>query len=110
MQERLRRQQQLPLVAPAERTAPGRAPAEQESAEAPTVGMVGVLYGPMMLDAPVANMTVGEAAELLRSTLNLPADAIALVDGHEVDSGQRLTTGARLEFVRSAGEKGAQLR
>jgi len=66
--------------------------------------MVGVIYGPMMLDAPVANMTVAEAGELLRSTLNLPPDVVALVDGTEAESGQRLTSGCHLEFVRSAGE------
>ncbi len=69
-------------------------------------GIVRVIHGIHSLSVGVAGKTVSEAREALRQALNISPRAVALVDGQEVDEGQRLLPGQHLEFVRMAGEKG----
>ena len=67
---------------------------------------VRVLYGVHALDASLAGRTVGDVRQALRQALNISPQAVAVVDGREVDEGFILLAGQQLEFVRLAGEKG----
>jgi hypothetical protein len=70
------------------------------------VNQVRVLYGVHALEASLAGRTVGDVRQALRQALNISPQAVAVVDGREVEEGFILLAGQQLEFVRLAGEKG----
>ena len=67
---------------------------------------VRVLYGVHALEASLAGRTVADVRQALRQALNISPQAVAIVDGREVEEGFILLAGQQLEFVRLAGEKG----
>jgi hypothetical protein len=67
---------------------------------------VRVLYGVHALEASLGGRTVGDVRQALRQALNISPQAVAVVDGREVEEGFVLLAGQQLEFVRLAGEKG----
>ena len=67
---------------------------------------VRVLYGVHSLEADLAGRTVADIRQALRQALNISPQAVAVVDGREVQEGFTLLAGQQLEFVRLAGEKG----
>lgn len=67
---------------------------------------VRVLYGVHSLEANLAGRTVADVRQALRQALNISPQAVAVVDGREVEEGFILLAGQQLEFVRLAGEKG----
>lgn len=73
----------------------------------PTVqDQVRVLYGVHALEANLAGRTVADVRKALRQALNISSQAVAVVDGQEVEESFILLAGHQLEFVRLAGEKG----
>ena len=71
-----------------------------------TQDQVRVLYGVHSLEANLAGRTVADVRQALRQALNISPQAVAVVDGREVEEGVILLAGQQLEFVRLAGEKG----
>ena len=71
-------------------------------------GKVKVVYGVHTLAASLAGRTVQGVREALAQPLNISPQAVALVNGQEVEAGHVLNAGELLEFVRYAGEKGKQ--
>ena len=71
-------------------------------------GTVHVVYGVHTLDAALAGRTVLSVREALVQPLNISPQAVALVDGREVETTHVLAPGELLEFVRHAGEKGQE--
>ena len=71
-----------------------------------TQELVRVLYGVHSLEANLAGRTVADVRQALRQALNISPQAVAVVDGREVEEGTVLLAGQQLEFVRLAGEKG----
>ena len=69
---------------------------------------VRVLYGVHSLEASLAGRTVADVRQALRQALNISPQAVAVVDGREVEESFILLAGQQLEFVRLAGEKGRQ--
>jgi hypothetical protein len=67
---------------------------------------VRILYGVHSLEADLAGRTVRDVRQALRQALNISPQAVAVVDGREVEDGTILLAGQQLEFVRLAGEKG----
>jgi hypothetical protein len=67
---------------------------------------VRVLYGVHSLEANLAGRAVADVRQALRQALNISPQAVAVVDGREVEEGFILLAGQQLEFVRLAGEKG----
>jgi hypothetical protein len=67
---------------------------------------VRVLYGVHSLEASLAGRTVADVRQALRQALNISPQAMAIVDGREVEESAILLAGQQLEFVRLAGEKG----
>ena len=84
------------VKAPRGGTSPG-----QEAA-----GKVRVIYGVHTLDVAVAGRSVLSVREALTQPLNISPEAVALVNGREVEAAHTLEPGELLEFVRYAGEKG----
>ncbi len=74
--------------------------------QAQTQNRVRVLYGVHSLEANLSGRTVADVRQALRQALNISPQAVAVVDGHEVEEGFILLAGQQLEFVRLAGEKG----
>ena len=70
------------------------------------LSQVRVLYGVHALEAGLAGRTVADVRQALRQALNISPQAMAVVDGREVEEGFVLLAGQQLEFVRLAGEKG----
>jgi hypothetical protein len=70
-------------------------------------GKVQVIYGVHSLEAGLAGRTVSSVREALAQPMNISPRAVALVNGQEVDAAYVLSPGELLEFVRYAGEKGA---
>jgi hypothetical protein len=70
------------------------------------LSQVRVLYGVHAIEASLAGRTVGDVRQALRQALNISPQAVAVVDGREVEEGFVLLAGQQLEFVRLAGEKG----
>lgn len=56
---------------------------------------------------PVAGKTVGDVRKGLRDVFNLPGDAIAEVDGKQVNDEFILAANMTLEFSKNCGQKGA---
>lgn len=71
-----------------------------------TQSQVRVLYGVHSLEATLAGRTVADVRQALRQALNISPQAVAIVDGLEVQESAVLVAGQQLEFVRLAGEKG----
>jgi hypothetical protein len=71
-----------------------------------TQEQVRILYGVHSLEADLAGRTVRDVRQALRQALNISPQAVAVVDGREVEEGAILLAGQQLEFVRLAGEKG----
>ncbi len=80
---------------------------EADGLDAAGGSSVEVIHGVTRLAVPLAGMTVTEAFELMRHALHLPEDVMALVDGSQAEGDTRLEGRSSLEFVRYAGEKGA---
>ncbi len=76
------------------------------AARAKTQAQVRVLYGVHALEANLAGRTVSDVRQALRQALNISPQAVAVVDGLEVEESFSLLAGQQLEFVRLAGEKG----
>lgn len=74
--------------------------------QAKTHEQVRVLYGVHSLEADLAGRTVRDVRQALLQALNISPQAVAVVDGREVEDGAILIAGQQLEFVRLAGEKG----
>lgn len=72
-------------------------------------GTVDVAHGPYRESLPVAEMSVAEVRRRFQDMLDIHPEAVALVDGNEVDDATRLRAGQMLMFVRPSGEKGVQL-
>lgn len=86
------------VTSPRSRTTPG-----QEAA-----GTVRVIYGVHTLDVALAGRSVLSVREALIQPLNISPEAVALVNGREVESSHLLAPGELLEFVRYSGEKGQE--
>lgn len=71
-------------------------------------GLVKVVYGVHALEASLAGRSVQGVREALAQPLNISPQAVALVNGQEVEAGHVLGAGELLEFVRYAGEKGQE--
>jgi hypothetical protein len=71
-------------------------------------GKVKVVYGVHTIAASLAGRTVQGVREALAQPLNISPQAVALVNGQEVEAGHVLNAGELLEFVRYAGEKGKE--
>ena len=86
----------------------GGAPADDFGATAtmPT-GNVDVIHGVYAHSLPLAGMTVRQARAEVEQRMNIDPDAMAVVDGREVDEDTVLAQGQVLNFVKHAGEKGA---
>ena len=78
-----------------------------ESGVAVRDGQVQVIHGVYAHELPLAGMTVGQARNELAERMNIDPDAVAIVDGDEVDEGTVLGEGQVLNFVKHAGEKGS---
>ena len=83
-------------------------PRPATSAREAEAGQVKVMYGVHTLEATLAGRTVQNVREALAQPLNISPEAVALVNGQEVDSDHVLGAGEFLEFVRYAGEKGQE--
>lgn len=70
-------------------------------------GNVNVVHGCYGHSFPLAGMTVGEARAQLEERMNIDPDAVAVLDGNDVDDEALLAEGQVLTFVKHAGEKGA---
>ena len=69
-------------------------------------GGVEVIHNVHAHTLPLAGMTVRRARKELAERLNIDPDAMAVVDGVEVDEDAVLQDGQVLNFVKHAGEKG----
>ncbi len=69
---------------------------------------VQVIWGPMVDDFDVADLTVRDVYQLLQAPYHIAPGVTANVNGAEVAPDTRLARGDVLEFVRAAGEKGAR--
>jgi len=85
----------------------GAAPSD-EFASTATVpdGNVDVIHGVYAHSLPLAGMTVRQARAEVEQRMNIDPDAMAVVDGREVDEDTVLAQGQVLNFVKHAGEKG----
>jgi hypothetical protein len=71
-------------------------------------GLVKISLGVHNLDAAIAGKSVSEVRHSLKEPLNIDPRALALVNGPDVAASYILKQGDQLEFVRLAGEKGAE--
>ena len=72
-------------------------------------GRVRVIYGVHTLDVAVAGRSILSVREALTQPLNISPEAVALVNGREVEAAHTLVPGELLESVRYAGEKGQDM-
>jgi hypothetical protein len=86
------------VTSPRNRTMPGHG----------TAGTVRVVYGVHTLDVAVGGRSVLSVREALIQPLNISPEAVALVNGREVEATHVLAPGELLEFVRYSGEKGQE--
>jgi hypothetical protein len=75
-------------------------------ATATAEGRVEVIHGVYAHSMPLAGMSVRAARAELEERMNIDPDAMAVVDGLEVDPNVILREGQVLNFVKPAGEKG----
>jgi hypothetical protein len=71
------------------------------------VASVTVHWGAFVDRMAVGGMMVADVRRLLHRPHNIPLQAHAFVNGNEVEGAHRLAPGDTLEFIRDAGEKGA---
>ncbi len=69
-------------------------------------GLVTVLHAPYTEQLPVGEMSVREVRERFRDRLDIHPEAVAFVDGDQVDDDTVVHEGQRLMFMRPSGEKG----
>ena len=81
-----------------------------DTATAVADGRVEVIHGVYAHSLPLAGMTVRTARGELEERMNIDPDAVAVVDGVEVDPDVTLREGQVLNFVKPAGEKGQATR
>lgn len=94
--------------------APKKADAtEQEAVSRPDVqsaieniGKVKVIHGANDDEFEIVGATVAQVRANLVDAFNIPGDALAFVDGEQVDANYVLKTNSTLEFVKQAGVKG----
>lgn len=70
------------------------------------LGDVKVIHGANDDVYPIAGCRVSLVRANLVDAFNIPADALAFVDGEQVDNEYILKEGAVLEFIKAAGVKG----
>ena len=70
-------------------------------------GNVTVMHGPYAERLPVGSRTIAEIRSDFATRLDLDENAVAILDGHEVDDQTVVHEGQVLLFTRRAGEKGA---
>ena len=97
MQERTRQQARL--------ADPGAGGGFFDDAGAAT-GTVVVSHGPYREALPAAEMTIRDVRRRFQDNLDIHPEAVALLDGDEVDDTTRLRAGQMLMFIRPSGEKG----
>ncbi len=73
-----------------------------------TTGTVVVSHGPYRETLPAAEMTIRDVRRRFRDHLDIHPQAVAMLDGEEVDDATRLRAGQMLMFIRPSGEKGAR--
>ena len=89
------------------------APVEQElnpkdvMAKLEAAGKVKVIHGANDDEFEIAGATVQQVRANLVDAFNIPGDALAFVDGEQVDGNHILQATQVLEFVKAAGVKGA---
>ena len=69
-------------------------------------GRVDVIHGVYAHSLPLSGLTVRHARAELQERMNIPTDALAVVDGTEANEDTVLHEGQVLNFVKPAGEKG----
>ena len=79
---------------------------EFAAAGAAVTGRVDVIHGVYAHSLPLAGMAVRAARTELEERMNIDPDAVAVVDGVEVDENYVLRENQVLNFVKPAGEKG----
>ncbi len=72
-----------------------------------TEGHVEVIHGVYAHSLPLSGMTVAQARTELADRMNIDPESLAVVDGNEVGDDAILGEGQVLNFVKHAGEKGA---
>jgi hypothetical protein len=92
-----------------ERVATGPAPYSDDfgsTATLPRTGRVDVIHGVYAHSLPLAGRTIAEARKELEDRMNIAPEAVAVVDGTEVDEEEILRENQVLNFMSPAGEKG----
>jgi len=85
----------------------GAAPSDDATATATALrGNVDVIHGVYAHSLPLAGMTVRQARAEVEQRMNIDPEAMAVVNGREVDGDTVLEEGQVLNFVKHAGEKG----
>ena len=77
----------------------------EDAASSP--GQVQVIHGVYSHSLPLAGMTVAAARADLQERMNVPADAMAVIDGDEAGDDTILQEGQMLNFVKRMGERGS---
>lgn len=75
-------------------------------AVAPRTGRVDVIHGVYAHSLPLAGMSVRLARLELEDRMNIAPEAVAVIDGVEVDEEEVLRENQVLNFISPAGEKG----
>jgi len=78
----------------------------QSDATAVGEGQVDVICGVYAHNLPLGGMRVRDARDELSERMNIDPEAVAVLDGNEVDEDTVLAEGQTLTFVKHAGEKG----
>jgi len=68
--------------------------------------LVKVIHGAADGMYPLANHTVAAVRNTFSQTHNIPADAVAFVNGVKVGDSFLITENSTLEFIKQAGKKG----
>jgi hypothetical protein len=92
-----------------ERVSAGPAPFSDEFASTavlPRTGRVNIIHGVYAHALPLAGRTIREAREELEDRMNIAPEAVAVVDGVEVDEEEVLRENQVLNFLTPSGEKG----
>ncbi|MEI8269921.1 MAG: hypothetical protein WCG45_00995 [bacterium] len=70
------------------------------------IGKVKVIHGANDDEFAIAGATVAQVRANLVDAFNIPGDALAFVNGEQVDANHVLKSSEVLEFVKAAGVKG----
>jgi len=89
-----------------ERLQTGPAGDEPGTATVTRTGRVEVIHGVYAHSLPLAGMTVRAARTELEERMNIDPEAVAVVDGSEIQEDTILREGQVLNFLTPAGEKG----